>query len=170
MNSWTLMTHIYSMWTILIVLCNLVLLLTIWATLPEKKNFFARLNNRGKWYTVNHWWLTHTLCAENWCFLRNFVLVVTYRAIFTKKFFSGIFYLKRKKVMFKWSLMTQKHLISAKLTFCAVSLCWFSQLEHIFPKKLFSRTCRLRGKIDVLLTFDYSYIFYLSKVNEGNYP
>ena len=34
-----------------------------------------------------------------------------------------------------------------------------------FPKKFFSRTCKLRGKNDVQLTFDDSYICYVSKID-----
>ena len=36
-------------------------------------------------------------------------------------------------------------------------------MEQLFLKKLFSRTCTLRGKNDVELTFDDSYICYVSK-------
>ena len=36
-------------------------------------------------------------------------------------------------------------------------------MEQLFLKKLFSRTCTFRGKNDVQLTFDDSYICYASK-------
>ena len=38
-------------------------------------------------------------------------------------------------------------------------------MEQLFPKKIFSRTCSLRGKNDVQLTFDDSNICYVSKIN-----
>ena len=36
-------------------------------------------------------------------------------------------------------------------------------MEQLFLKKLFARTCTLRGKSDVQLTFDDSYTCYNSK-------
>ena len=38
-------------------------------------------------------------------------------------------------------------------------------MEQLFLKKFFSRTCTLRGKNDVQLTFDDSYICYVSKID-----
>ena len=38
-------------------------------------------------------------------------------------------------------------------------------MEQPFLKKFFSRTCTLRGKNDVQLTFDDSYICYVSKID-----
>ena len=38
-------------------------------------------------------------------------------------------------------------------------------MEQLFFKKLFSRTCTLRGENDVKLTFDDSYVYYVSKIN-----
>ena len=36
-------------------------------------------------------------------------------------------------------------------------------MEQLFPKKFFSRTCTFRGKNDIQLTIDDSYICYVSK-------
>ena len=38
-------------------------------------------------------------------------------------------------------------------------------MEQLFLKKLFARTCTLRGKNDVQLTFDDSYFCYVSKID-----
>ena len=38
-------------------------------------------------------------------------------------------------------------------------------MEQLLLKKFFSRTCTLREKNDVLLTFDDSYICYVSKTD-----
>ena len=38
-------------------------------------------------------------------------------------------------------------------------------MEQLFPKKIFSRTCTLREKNDVQLTFDDSNKCYVSKIN-----
>ena len=37
-------------------------------------------------------------------------------------------------------------------------------MEQFFPKKFFSRTCTFRGKKDVQLNFDDSYICYVRKI------
>ena len=44
-----------------------------------------------------------------------------------------------------------------------VILCKFSLMEQLLLKKFFSRTCTFREKNDVHLTFDDSYICYVSK-------
>ena len=46
-----------------------------------------------------------------------------------------------------------------------VVLCQFLLMEQLFLEKFFSRTCTLRGKKDVQLTFDDSNICYVSKIN-----
>ena len=38
-------------------------------------------------------------------------------------------------------------------------------MQQLFLKKLFSMTCTLRGKKDVQLTFDYSYLCYVSRID-----
>ena len=38
-------------------------------------------------------------------------------------------------------------------------------MEQLFLKKHFSRICTLRGKNDVQLTFDDSYVYYVSKID-----
>ena len=38
-------------------------------------------------------------------------------------------------------------------------------MEQLFLKKLFARTCLLRGKNDVQLNFDDSYFCYVSKID-----
>ena len=38
-------------------------------------------------------------------------------------------------------------------------------MEQLFLKKFFSRTCTLRGKNDVQLTFDALYICWLNKID-----
>ena len=38
-------------------------------------------------------------------------------------------------------------------------------MEQLFRKNVFSRTCTLRGKNDVQLTFDESYVYYVSKID-----
>ena len=53
----------------------------------------------------------------------------------------------------------------AKLIFSKIVLCLFSRSERLFLKKIFSRTCTLRGKNDVRVTFDDSNICYVSKIN-----
>ena len=51
------------------------------------------------------------------------------------------------------------------MMFFKVVLCLFLLIEQLFRKKFFSRTCTLRGKNDVELTFDDSYICYVSKID-----
>ena len=53
----------------------------------------------------------------------------------------------------------------AKLIFSKIVLCLFSRSERLFLKKIFSRTCTLRGKNDVRVTFDDSNICYVSKID-----
>ena len=38
-------------------------------------------------------------------------------------------------------------------------------MEQLFHRKIFSRTCTFRGKNDVQLTFDDSYVCYVSKID-----
>ena len=49
--------------------------------------------------------------------------------------------------------------------FLKVILCQFLLMEQFFSKKLFARTCLLRGKNDVQLKFDDSYLCYVSKID-----
>ena len=68
-------------------------------------------------------------------------------------------------MMYNWPVMTHTYVIRAKLMFFKVYLCYFSLMEQLFLKKFFSRTCTLRGKKDVQLTFDDSYICFVSKID-----
>ena len=49
--------------------------------------------------------------------------------------------------------------------FFNVVLCQLSLMKQLFPEKFFSRTCTIRAKNDVQLTFDDPYISYLSKID-----
>ena len=49
--------------------------------------------------------------------------------------------------------------------FPKVIVCQFLLMEQLFRKELFARTCLLRGKNDVQLNFDDSYLCYVSKID-----
>ena len=66
-------------------------------------------------------------------------------------------------MMYDSALMTHIYVLWAKLVFFKVVLCEFSLMKQLFQKKFFSRTCTLRGKKDVQLTFCDSYLCFLSK-------
>ena len=53
----------------------------------------------------------------------------------------------------------------SKIDVFHVVLSWFSLIEQIFLKKIFSWACTLRGKYDVKLPFGDSYICYVSKID-----
>ena len=61
--------------------------------------------------------------------------------------------------------MTHIIVMRAKLIFFKVVFCLFSLMKQLFLEKIFSRTCTFRGKNDVQLTFDDSYISYESKID-----
>ena len=49
-------------------------------------------------------------------------------------------------MMYNWHLMAHIYVMWAKLMFSKVALGKFSLMEQLFLKKIFSRTCTLRGK------------------------
>ena len=53
----------------------------------------------------------------------------------------------------------------SKIDVFHVVLSWFSLIEQIFLKKIFSWACTLRGKYDVKLPSGDSYICYVSKID-----
>ena len=55
--------------------------------------------------------------------------------------------------------MTHIYVMWAKLMFFKVVLCYFSQVEQLFLKKLFSGTCTLRGK--KWCTIDLWWVIYM---------
>ena len=60
--------------------------------------------------------------------------------------------------MYNWPLTTHINLLWAKLVFFKLLLCKFSLMKQPLPKKLISITCTLRGKKDVQIASDDSYM------------
>ena len=147
MYNWPLMIHRYFVCAKLMfskaVLCQFPLMEQFFLM-----KFFSRTQTlRGKKLrTIDIWWLIDTLCAQNLCFLKQFCVSFHQWNKFSLKIFLKDLYIKRKKVMYNWPLMTHRYFVCAKLMFSKAVLCSFSLMEQFLLKKFFSRTQILRGK------------------------
>ena len=130
--------------------------------------FSATCTLRGKAMMYNRPLMTHFYVM--WAKLVFFKVVLCkfllMEPLFLKKFFSGTCTLRGKTMMYNQPLMTDFYVMWAKLVFFKVVLCKFSQMDQIFHFKIFfSRTCTLRGKNVVQLTFENSYICYVIEID-----